>query len=59
MVAEAPAHIRAQEGRGAFAAEIERRKEVAELVLLDQANRTVEELATEWWRRHVVPNLAE
>lgn len=42
-----------------FAAEIERRKEIGELVLFDQANRTVEELAKEWWRRHVVPNLAE
>ena len=42
-----------------FAAEIERRKELSELVLFDQANRTVEELAKEWWRRHVVPNLAE
>ena len=42
-----------------FAAEIERRKEVGELVLFDQANRRVEELAAEWWRRHAVPNLAE
>ena len=42
-----------------FAAEIERRKEIGELVLFDQANRTVEQLAKEWWRRHVVPNLAE
>jgi len=42
-----------------FAAEIERRKEIGELVLFDQANRTVEELAKEWWRRHVAPNLAE
>src|SRR4051794_19965169 len=42
-----------------FAAEIERRKELSELVLFDQANRTVEELANEWWRRHVVPNLAD
>ncbi len=42
-----------------FAAEIERRKELGELVLFDQANRRVEELAAEWWRRHAVPNLAE
>jgi excisionase family DNA binding protein len=42
-----------------FAAEVERRKELSELVLFDQANRRVEELAAEWWRRHVVPNLAE
>jgi integrase len=28
-------------------------------VLFDRANRSVEELSTEWWRRHVVPNLAE
>jgi integrase len=42
-----------------FAAEVERRKELGELVLFDQANRTVEQLAKEWWRRHVVPNLAE
>jgi integrase len=42
-----------------FAAEIERRKELGELVLFDQANRTVEQLAKEWWRRHAAPNLAE
>jgi hypothetical protein len=42
-----------------FAAEIERRKEIGELVLFDQANRTVEQLAKEWWRRHAAPNLAE
>jgi Phage integrase, N-terminal SAM-like domain len=42
-----------------FASEIERRKELSELVLFDQANRTVEDLAKEWWRRHAVPNLAE
>ena len=42
-----------------FAAEVERRKELGELVLFDQARRTVAELAVEWWRRHVVPNLAE
>jgi integrase len=42
-----------------FAAEIERRREMGELVLFDQANRTVEELAKEWWRRHAAPNLAE
>jgi hypothetical protein len=42
-----------------FAVEIERRKEIGELVLFDQANRTVEQLATEWWRRHAAPNLAE
>jgi integrase len=42
-----------------FAAEIERRKEIGELVLFDQANRTVDELAKEWWRRHAAPNLAE
>jgi integrase len=42
-----------------FGTEIERRKQMSELVLFDQANRRVEELAKEWWRRHVVPNLAE
>jgi integrase len=42
-----------------FGAEIERRKQMSELLLFDQANRRVEELAAEWWRRHVVPNLAE
>lgn len=42
-----------------FAAEIERHKELGELMLFDEARRTVAELAVEWWRRHVVPNLAE
>jgi integrase len=42
-----------------FAAEVERRKEVGDLVVFDQSRRTVADLALEWWRRHVVPNLAE
>jgi len=42
-----------------FAAEVERRKEVGELALFDQSKRPVSDLALEWWRRHVVPNLAE
>ena len=42
-----------------FGSEVERRKQLGELVLFDQANRRIEELAAEWWRRHVVPNLAE
>lgn len=42
-----------------FATEIERRKQLGELGLVDQTRRTIEELAKEWWRKYAVPNLAD
>jgi integrase len=41
-----------------FEAEIRRRKALGELALLEAANRTVAELAREWWDKHARPNLA-
>ena len=43
----------------AFDVEIRRRRALGELALFDQRNRTVEELAQEWWRKYAVPNLAD
>jgi integrase len=42
-----------------FEAEIRRRKALGELALFEQRNRSVEELATEWWAKYAVPNLAD
>lgn len=42
-----------------FEAEIRRRRALGELALYEQRNRTIEELAREWWRMYAVPNLAE
>ena len=42
-----------------FDAEIRRRRALGELAVYEQRNRTVEELAREWWRLYAVPNLAE
>jgi integrase len=41
-----------------FEAEIRRRRALGELARFEQRNRTIEELAREWWRRYAVPNLA-
>jgi integrase len=42
-----------------FETEIRRRKALGELALFEQRNRSVEELATEWWAKYAVPNLAD
>jgi integrase len=42
-----------------FDTEIRRRKALGELALFEQRNRSVEELATEWWAKYAVPNLAD
>lgn len=42
-----------------FETEIRRRKALGELALFEQRNRSVEELATEWWTKYAVPNLAD
>jgi integrase len=42
-----------------FETEIRRRKALGELLLFEQRNRSVEELATEWWAKYAVPNLAD
>jgi hypothetical protein len=42
-----------------FDAEIRRRKALGELALFEQRNRSIRELATEWWAKYAVPNLAE
>ena len=41
-----------------FAANLELRKAMGELVLYEQRNRPLRELSTEWWAKYVVPNLA-
>jgi integrase len=42
-----------------FDAELRRRKALGELALFEQRNRSIRELATEWWAKYAVPNLAE
>jgi integrase len=42
-----------------FDREVKRRKRLGELALWEHRNRTVRELAREWWRKYAVPNLAE
>jgi integrase len=42
-----------------FETEIRRRKALGELALFEQRTRSVEELATEWWAKYAVPNLAD
>jgi integrase len=42
-----------------FEAELRRRKALGELALFERRNSPVERLATEWWSKHAVPNLAE
>jgi hypothetical protein len=42
-----------------FEREVKRRKELGELALWEQRNRSVHELAREWWAKYAVPNLAE
>jgi hypothetical protein len=42
-----------------FEREVKRRKELGELALWEQRNRSVQELAREWWAKYAVPNLAE
>lgn len=41
-----------------FETEIRRRKTLGELALFEQRNRSIDELATEWWAKYAVPNLA-
>jgi hypothetical protein len=41
-----------------FAAELVRRKQMGELALFEQQNRTVAELAQAWWKKYAKPNLA-
>ena len=41
-----------------FAANLELRKAMGELMLYEQRNRPLRELSTEWWAKYVVPNLA-
>lgn len=41
-----------------FAAAVKRRKALGELELMEAGNRTVEELAVEWWKKYAKPNLA-
>ncbi|MCA1678907.1 MAG: tyrosine-type recombinase/integrase [Actinobacteria bacterium] len=41
-----------------FDGEVRRRRALGELALFEQRNRTLEELAREWWRKYAVPNLA-
>ncbi|MBA2581318.1 MAG: tyrosine-type recombinase/integrase [Thermoleophilaceae bacterium] len=41
-----------------FDAAIKRRKALGELALMEAGNRTVEELAVEWWEKYAKPNLA-
>lgn len=42
-----------------FEAEVRRRKALGDLAGFEAADRTVQELAVEWWRKYAVPNLAE
>jgi integrase len=42
-----------------FEREVKRRKELGELALWEQRNRSIHELAREWWAKYAVPNLAE
>lgn len=42
-----------------FDREIKRRKRLGELALWGYRNRTVRELARQWWAKYAVPNLAE
>lgn len=42
-----------------FLSEVRRRKALGELASLEAADRTVQELAVEWWRKYAVPNLAD
>ena len=42
-----------------FDREVKRRKQLGELALWEQRNRTVRELSREWWSKYAVPNLAE
>jgi hypothetical protein len=42
-----------------FETEVRRRRALGELGLLELRNRSVRELAREWWRKYVVPNLAD
>lgn len=39
--------------------EVQRRKEMGQLASLDLGNRTVEDLALQWWAKYATPNLAE
>lgn len=39
--------------------EVQRRKEMGQLVSLDLGNQTVEELALQWWANYATPNLAD
>ena len=41
-----------------FEMEVRRRRALGELALFERRDRTIEELAREWWRRHAIPNLA-
>lgn len=42
-----------------FETEVRRRKALGELGLFEQRNRSVEDLAKEWWAKYAVPNLAD
>jgi integrase len=42
-----------------FETEVRRRKALGELAVFEQRNRSLEELATEWWAKYAVPNLAD
>lgn len=42
-----------------FLAEVRRRKALGDLATFEAADRTVTELAVEWWRKYAVPNLAD
>lgn len=43
----------------AFDAEVRRLKRTGELAISDKAQATLAEFVEQWWRNHVVPNLAE
>jgi hypothetical protein len=42
-----------------FEREVKRRKQLGELAVWEQRNRSVRELGREWWAKYAVPNLAE